>query len=195
MKNANNNAYFFPVLAASRGCLRMLPFAILGIILWVLLLLWTYNTTAVGMPVEEEEALLRSMAAKGDFRDTQPPHPGETFLSTLFSTSTQREDDKPQTSSASGGLEARASDNETLRASSEINSEKPSSPPSAEKPRQTHAPMLGSGAGLKFILGASEDYSSDEEPLVTKPPSGASQPPTPNHKCSARSQSSSTAIK
>lgn len=177
----------------------MLPFAILGIILWVLLLLWTYNTTAVGMPVEEEEALLGSMAAKGDFRDTQPPHPGETFLSTLFSTSTQREDDKPQTSSASGGLEARASDNETLRASSEINSEKPSSPPTAEKPRQTHAPMLSSGPGarerLKFILGASEDYSSDEEPLVTKPPSGASQPPTPNHKCSARSQSSSAAIK
>lgn len=177
----------------------MLPLAILGIILWVLLLLWMYNTTAVAMPVEEDEALPSSMAAKGDFRDTQPPHPGETFLSTLLSNSTQRENDKPQTSSASGGLEARASDNETLRTSSEINCEEPSSPPTAEKPRQTHAPMLSSGPEarerLKFILGASEDYSSDEEPLVTKPPSGASQPPTPNHKCSARSQSSSTAIK
>lgn len=177
----------------------MLPLAILGIILCILLLLWKYNTTAVAMPVEEEEALPSSMAAKGNFRDTQPPHPGETFLSTLFSNSTQRENDKPQTSSASGGLEARASDNETLRISSEINSERPSSPPTAEKPRQTRAPMLSSGPGarerLKFILGASEDYSSDEEPLATKPPSGASQPPTPNHKCSARLQSSSTAIK
>ncbi|XP_070759737.1 acetyl-CoA carboxylase 2 isoform X2 [Enoplosus armatus] len=65
--------------------------------------------------------------------------------------------------------------------------------------------MLSSGSEarerLKFILGASEDNSSDEEPLVTKPPSGASQPPTSTHRSSPQQassavpQSSSSGIK
>lgn len=178
----------------------MLPFAVLGLILWILLLLWRINTKTVAMPVKGEESpsCCRPPAAGEDLPAMNSPHPGEHSLSTVPSTSTQNEDNRPQASSVLG-------DTEALQASSEVNSEKPSLPPTTQKPSKTHAPMLSSGPEarerLKFILGASEDNSSDEEPLVTKPPSGASQPPTPNHKSSpqqassARPQPSSSGIK
>lgn len=178
----------------------MLPLAIFGIVLWMLLLLWRYSTTAVSMPVKRDEAGPHSAAAQGDFHDAKPPCPGGRFLPTTFSTSAQREDDGTESSSTSGGPETEASDSDTqAQASYEVNPEKPPLPPSAEKPPRTRAPMLSSGPEarerLKFILGASEDYSSDEEHAATKPPSGASQPPTPNHKPSAQSQCSPTGIK
>ncbi|XP_075875663.1 acetyl-CoA carboxylase isoform X2 [Nelusetta ayraudi] len=178
----------------------MLPLAILGILLWMLLLLWRYSTTAVSMPVKEDEAGPHSAAAQGDFHEAKPPCPGGRFLPTTFSTSTQRGDDGTESSSTSGGPEADASDSDTqTQASYEVNPDKPPLPPSAEKPPRTRAPMLSSGPEarerLKFILGASEDYSSDEEHAPTKPPSGASRPPTPKHKPSAQSQCSPTGIK
>lgn len=177
----------------------MLPLVILGIVLWVLLLLWRYSTTAVSMPVKEDEAGPRSAVAQGDFHEAKPPCPGGKFLAATFSTSTPgEEDDETESGSASGGPEASDSDTQAL-ASYGVNSDKPPLPPSAEKPPRTRAPMLSSGPEarerLKFILGASEDYSSDEEHVATKPPSGASQPLTPNHKPSAQSQCSPTGIK
>lgn len=182
----------------------MLPLAILGIFLWVLLLLWRYNTAAVSMPVKEEEAGPRSAAALGDFHEVKPSYPGGKLLPTVSSTSPPRDDDETETetetSSTSGSPETEASDSDTqAQASPEVNSDKPPLPPSAEKPLRACAPMLSSGPEvrerLKFILGASEDYSSDEEHVATKPPSGASQPPTPNCKPSAQTKSSPAGIK
>uniref|UniRef100_A0A667YI67 acetyl-CoA carboxylase n=1 Tax=Myripristis murdjan TaxID=586833 RepID=A0A667YI67_9TELE len=51
--------------------------------------------------------------------------------------------------------------------------------PATSTHHEENKPQAGPEARerLKFILGASEDNSSDEEPLVTKPPTGASQPP------------------
>lgn len=180
----------------------MLPLAILGIFLWVLLLLWRYNTAAVSMPVKEEEAGRHTTGTLGDFHEAKPPYPGGKILTTASSSSTPRDDDETETetSSTSGGPETEASDSDTQpQASPEVNSDKPPVPPSAEKPPRTCAPMLSSGPEarerLKFILGASEDYSSDEEHVATKPPSGASQPPSPNCKPSAQTKSGPAGIK
>lgn len=171
----------------------MLPLAILGIFLWVLLLLWRYNTAAVSMPVKKEDAGSHSAAAVGDFPDVKPRSPGGNFLATVSPASTQRDDDETETSSTSGCPETEASDSDTqAQASPEVNSDKPPLPP-------LRAPMLSSGpearSRLKFILGASEDYSSDEEHGATKPPSGASQRPTPNCKPSAQTKSTPSGIK
>lgn len=182
----------------------MLPLAILGIFLWVLLLLWRYKTAAVSMPVKEDEAGPHSAAALGDFRGAKPPYPGGKLPPPVSSSSTPKDDEETETetetSSTSGGPETEASDSDTqAQAVPEVNSENPPFPPSAEKPPRARAPMLSSGPEarerLKFILGASEDYSSDEEHVATKPQSGASQPPTPNCKPSAQTKSSSTGIK
>ncbi|XP_051278082.1 acetyl-CoA carboxylase isoform X2 [Dicentrarchus labrax] len=185
----------------------MLPFAVLGLILWILLLLWRINTKTVVMPVKGEESPsgCGPPAAEEDMPATQPPHPGEHSLSTVPTTSTHSGDNSPQASSASVGLEVKTVDTEALQASSEVNSEKPLLPPTTQRPSRTKVPMLSSGPEarerLKFILGASEDNSSDEEPLVNKPPSGASQPPTstsrssPQQASCAEPQSSSSSIK
>lgn len=178
----------------------MLPLAILGVLLWVLLLLWRYSTKAASMPVKEDEDGPPSAAAQGDFHQARPPCPGGKFLPTTFLTSTRIEDDATESSSTSGGPEAETSDSDTqTQASYEVNPDKPPLPPSAEKPPRGRAPMLSSGPEarerLKFILGASEDYSSDEEHAATKPTSRAPQHPTPNHKPSAPSECSPTGIK
>ncbi|XP_039658817.1 acetyl-CoA carboxylase isoform X2 [Perca fluviatilis] len=185
----------------------MLPFAVLGLILWILLLLWRINTKAVAMPVKGEESPsgCGRPAAEEGMPATQSPHPGEHCLSTVPTTSTHHEDNRPQASSASVGLEVETVDTEALQASSEVNSEKPSLRATTQRPSRTKVPMLSSGPEarerLKFILGASEDNSSDEEPRVTKPPSGASQPPTsapkssPQQASSAVPQSSSSGMK
>lgn len=163
----------------------MIIFGVLVLILWTLLLLWRINTKTAAMPVKGEESPSGGQppAAK---EDLQSPHPDEHALSSSLSTSAQNESNRPQTSSASGGLEVKTADTEALQVSPEVNSEKSSFPPAPQKPLKTHAPMLSSGPEgrerLKFILGASEDNSSDDEPLTTKPPSGAAQPPNPNHK-------------
>uniref|UniRef100_A0A673CY40 acetyl-CoA carboxylase n=1 Tax=Sphaeramia orbicularis TaxID=375764 RepID=A0A673CY40_9TELE len=93
----------------------------------------------------------------------------------------------PPTCSASAGLEVKTGDNDTMQALSEVTSAQPTLKPSAQKSSEkTNVPRLSSGPEarerLKFILGASEDNSSDEEPLVTKPPSGAPQPSTSTSK-------------
>lgn len=178
----------------------MIIFGVLVLILWILLLLWRINTKTAAMPVKGDEPPSGGQppAAKEDLRS---PHPGEHALSSPLSTSAQNEDSRPQTSSASGGLEVKTA--EALQVSSEANSEKSSLPPTPQKPLKTHAPMLSSGPEarerLKFILGASEDNSSDDEPLTTKPPSGAAQPPNhkpcPQQATPAQPRSSSSGIK
>ncbi|KAM7391893.1 hypothetical protein PAMP_022541 [Pampus punctatissimus] len=124
-------------------------------------------------------------AAQEDMPAAHSPHPDKHSLSTIPTTSTHNEDNSPQVSCASAGLKVKAADTEVQRASSEVNSESPIT----QKSSKTNVPMLSSGPEarerLKFILGASEDNSSDEEPLVTKPPSGvASQPPSSTPKSS-----------
>ncbi|KAI3372884.1 hypothetical protein L3Q82_023324 [Scortum barcoo] len=161
----------------------MLPLAVLGLILWILLLLWRVNTKTVGMPVKGEESLSGRgpPAAEEEVSAAQPPCPGKRSLSAAPTASAHREDDSPQASSASEGPGVQTVEAEALQASSEVKRE-PSVPATTQKASRTKVPMLSSGPEarerLKFILGASEDNSSDEEPLVTKPPSGAQQPPT-----------------
>lgn len=182
----------------------MLPLAVLGLILWILLLLWRVNTKTVAMPVKGEESPsgCGTPAAEEDKSATHSPRPDKHSLST---TSTHNEDDSPQADGACAGLEVKTVDTEALQASSEVHLEKPSLPASTQKSTETNVPMLRSGPQarerLKFILGASEDNSSDEELVVTKPPSGTSQPPTPASKSSSQQassaapQSSSSGIK
>ncbi len=178
----------------------MLPLAVLGLILWILLLLWRINTKTAAMPVKGEESPsgCTPPAAEEDMPTKLSPHPGEHSLLSASTTSTHDEENNPQASSATAGLEV----SEALQASSEINSKKPSSQPTTQNPSRTNAPMLSSGPEarerLKFILGASEDNSSDEEPLVNKPPSGASQGQTTTpaqQTSSAERPSSSSGIK
>lgn len=181
----------------------MLPFAVLGLILWILLLLWRINTKTVAMPVKGEESPpgCGPPAAEEDMPVTQSPHPGEPSLSTAPATSVHNEDNSPHAGSASAG-QVETVHMEALQGSSEANSEKP---PTTQTSSKTEVPMLNSGPvgreRLKFILGASEDNSSDEEPLVSKPPSGASHPPAstnkscPQEASSAARRSSSSGIK
>lgn len=185
----------------------MLPFAVLGLILWILLLLWRTNTKTVAMPEKGEESPsgCGPSAAQEDMPAPHSLRPGKHSLSTVPTTSAHNEDNGPQANCASAGLEVKTADNEVQQASSEVNSEQIPPPPITQKPSKTKVPMLSSGPEarerLKFILGASEDNSSDEEPLVTKPPSGASQPPTSTPKSSplqvssAVPQPSSSSIK
>lgn len=182
----------------------MLPLAGLGLILWILLLLWWINTKTVAMPVKGEESPsgCDPPPAEEEVPSTQSPHPGEHSSSAAPATAKRDEDNSLQVSGTSG---VKTLDAEAPQASSEVNSEKPSLPPTTQNPSRTKVPMLSSGPEarerLKFILGASEDNSSDEEPLVTKPPSGASQPQTstdrasPQQASSAAPQSSSSGIK
>ncbi|XP_036953486.1 acetyl-CoA carboxylase isoform X2 [Acanthopagrus latus] len=182
----------------------MLPLAGLGLILWILLLLWRINTKTVAMPVKGEESPsgCDPPPAEEEVPPTQSPHPGEHSSSAAPATSKRNEDNNLQVSGASG---VRTADAEAPQASSEVNSEKPSLPTTTQNPSRTKVPMLSSGPEarerLKFILGASEDNSSDEEPLVSKPPSGASQPQTSSDRAShqpassAAPQSSTSGIK
>ncbi|XP_049433986.1 acetyl-CoA carboxylase isoform X2 [Epinephelus fuscoguttatus] len=184
----------------------MVPFAVLGIILWISLLLWRINKKTAAMPVKGEESSSGCglPAVKKDVPATKSSHPGKHSQSTAPATSTHNEDNTTKAASASAsGPEFNAVDAEALRVSSEVTSGKPSLQKTPQRPSK--APMLSSGPEgrerLKFILGASEDNSSDEEPLVTKPPSGASQTQTSTQKStpprasSAASHSSSSSIK
>ncbi|XP_049906114.1 acetyl-CoA carboxylase isoform X2 [Epinephelus moara] len=184
----------------------MLPFAVLGIILWISLLLWRINKKTAAMPVKGEESSSGCglPAAKKDVPATKSSHPGKRSQSTAPATSTHNEDNTTKAGNASAsGPEFNAVDTEPLQASSEVKTGKPSLQKTPQRPSK--APMLSSGPEgrerLKFILGASEDNSSDEEPLVTKPPSGASQTQTSTQKStpprasSAASHSSSSSIK
>lgn len=178
----------------------MLEFALWGFILWVLLL-WRINSKTVTMPVKGEEL---PSAAEEDVPTARSPDAGMDPLSTVAAASQHAEHNVPQAASAFAGLCGRIVDSDALQGSMEANSKQPTVLPTTQKPKSV-PPMLSSGPKarerLKFILGASEDNSSDEEPLVTKPPSGASQPPTSTIKSSPPQapsvvpQPSSTVIK
>lgn len=168
----------------------MLLFAVLGLILWIfLLLLWRIDTKTAAMPVKGEESPPGCGASASEEPTALTPRAGGYIPST---TSTDKDDNKPQ---ADGESQVKTLDYEPLQASSEVNSEQPSLPKTTQKPSKAITPMFSSGPEvrerLKFILGASEDNSSDEEPLVTKPPSGPGQPQTSSLK-SPPQQASST---
>ncbi|KAM8886755.1 acetyl-CoA carboxylase isoform 2-T4 [Spinachia spinachia] len=157
----------------------MFHLAALGLILWILLLLWRTNSKTATMPVKRKESPsgCGPLAAEDDVASAQPPHPGEHTRSTAATPPTHVEDNSPQASGASAGLDVKPG---ALQASSEITAEEPALRVNTRKPSNSRAPMLSAKLGarerLKFILGASEDNSSDEELLVAKPPSGAPQP-------------------
>ncbi|KAM7017859.1 acetyl-CoA carboxylase isoform 2-T4 [Tautogolabrus adspersus] len=175
----------------------MLPFALLGLILWILLILWRINIQTEAMPVKGEEP---PPAAEEDVPAKQSPHPDANSLAAAPKSS-KHKDNSLRADSASVGLKVKTKDCETAQATSEVNSGEPSPQKTTQKPSKATVPMLSSGPEardrLKFILGASEDNSSDDEPLVTKPPSGSSQPSSSKPRSSSQQalQSSSSGIK
>ncbi|XP_056276127.1 acetyl-CoA carboxylase isoform X3 [Pseudoliparis swirei] len=158
----------------------MFHLAALGLLLWVLLLVWRMTTKAAAMPAKKEESPSGSGATAGEPSPSAAPDPST------------HEGHGPQAGGASAGL-AVTEDAVALQASSEMTSHGASLQTNTQKPRRAKGPMRSSGPEarerLKFILGASEDNSSDEDPLVTKPPSGASQPLNSGHKSSPRQAS------
>lgn len=181
----------------------MLSFAVLGFILWILVLLWRINTKTVVMPVKEDETSSCCGLPAAE-EATHIAHPGKHSLSTVPTTSTHNVANCPLAECTSAGPKVKTVHPEPPE-SFGVYSEPQPLPSTTQKPNKTNVPMLSSGPEarerLKFILGASEDNSSDEEPLVTKPPSGASQPPTAIPRCSpeqlssAEPQNSSSSIK
>ncbi|XP_077570345.1 acetyl-CoA carboxylase-like [Stigmatopora nigra] len=141
----------------------MLAFALFGLILWIFFKLWKINSQQVAMPEKGEET------PSGD----SPPAPQEDVAAAHPShlhqqcASAQPKEHSLQADSSSARLQV-----------------KKQQPPviAQEELLTTNVPMLRSGPKarerLKFILGASEDNSSDEETLTAKPPSGAPQPST-----------------
>lgn len=183
----------------------MLPFAVLGLILWIFLLLWRINTKAVEMLVKGEGSLSGAgpPAAEEDASAARSPPPDGHSLATGPATSTCNENNSPVTDIASAGPDVKTVEPEPPQ--TEVNSNASYVPLTTQTPSKSNVPMFSSGPEarerLKFILGASEDNSSDEEPLVAKPPSGTSQPPSsamkssPQQASSAVPQSSCTGIK
>ncbi|XP_047447248.1 acetyl-CoA carboxylase isoform X2 [Mugil cephalus] len=166
----------------------MLLFAVSGLILWILFLLWRINASTTTMPVKEEDS--PSDCSPSAAKEHEVQH----SPSSAATASAHGEDNNPRGDEESAGPEVKTVASEPPQASSEVNSEKPSLPQTTQKRSKAFAPMLSSGPEarerLKFILGASEDNSSDEEPLLTKPPSGASQPPLNNSKPAPQQPSS-----
>lgn len=179
----------------------MLLLAVFGFILCILVLLWRINTKSVAMPVKGEEASSHQGLPAAE-EVTHSPHPGEHSLLTVPTTSAHNVNnssladsisEKPDVITAQSPLPSGA------------NSKLQPLPLTTQKLYKTDVPTLSFGPKprerLKFILGASEDNSSDEENLVTKPPSGASQPPTSTPRSSPQQpspgcrESSSSSIK
>ncbi|XP_072244094.1 acetyl-CoA carboxylase isoform X2 [Leuresthes tenuis] len=160
----------------------MLQFAALGLILWILVTLWRSNTKTVAMPLKGEESPSDcDPPADGEDISAEhtPPQADKHSLSTVTSTSAHKGHNNLLANGECVGLAVKTVESDPPQASSEVNSEQPLLPKTEQKSYRTKAPMLSSGPEarrrLKFILGASEDYSSDDESLVTKPPSGVSQ--------------------
>ncbi|XP_061907231.1 acetyl-CoA carboxylase isoform X1 [Entelurus aequoreus] len=149
----------------------MLTLAVLGLILWIFFLLRRININTASMPEKGEEMSSGSgpPALPEDVPVAHSPHPDKLCVST------HQENNNLQAPGSSVGPHV-------------------NEPIITPKTSRTKAPMLRSGPEarerLKFILGASEDNSSDDEPLVAKPPSGAFQPSNCTAK-SSRHQASS----
>ncbi|XP_032433861.1 acetyl-CoA carboxylase isoform X2 [Xiphophorus hellerii] len=130
-------------------------------VIWILILLWINKTTTAMMPGTNK---------KSDEEDV--------FTALRSSLSGQRSISAPKSksSSESADVSAKRAVRDPLQASHKVNSGQPLQ--TTQEPARTVRPMLSPRARerLKFFLGASEDNSSDDEVLVTKPPSGAYQP-------------------
>lgn len=173
----------------------MLHLTLIGFILWILYLFWRINTKPLMIPVKEDKTSSDGWphSAKEHLSTAQSPPPGDRSPSTVLPTSEQNEGSRPQIVSTSGDLKVESVDAEALQV------------PSAIIPSSTRTPKLSSGPNarerLKFILGASEDNSSDDEPVVAKPPTGAPQPRTskqissPQQDSCAQAESHSSTIK
>ncbi|XP_076006847.1 acetyl-CoA carboxylase isoform X2 [Genypterus blacodes] len=154
----------------------MLPFVVLGIILWIVWLQWRSDARAVAMPEKGDESPsgCGPSVAEENMSASHTSHPDKHSPMTVPATSTHDEDNSPQAGGAS--VDAAAP-----QISSEPNAERLSSLMTTRRTSKAHVLMSGSGPEnrkrIMFVLGGSEDNSSDEEPLVTKPPSGASNPP------------------
>ncbi|XP_068167308.1 acetyl-CoA carboxylase isoform X2 [Antennarius striatus] len=176
----------------------MLILAVLGLILWVILLLWRVNTTTAAMPLKGEDppSGCDPSAPEEGMPTKKSPHPDKHSKSTVSTTSEQIEFGRTRVSSVSSDLKVKTVDRQALQSSPVINTKEPSMPSTTQKPSKTNVPKFSSGPEakerLKFILGASEDNSSDEEPLVNKPPSGATQLPACTHKASPQQMSSAS---
>ncbi|XP_027888987.1 acetyl-CoA carboxylase isoform X2 [Xiphophorus couchianus] len=132
-------------------------------VIWILILLWINKTTTAMMPGTNK---------KSDEEDV--------FTALRSSCSGQRSISAPKSksSSESADVSAKRAVRDPLQASHKVNSGQPLPLQTTQEPARTVRPMLSPRARerLKFFLGASEDNSSDDEVLVTKPPSGAYQP-------------------
>ncbi|KAM9823082.1 acetyl-CoA carboxylase 2 isoform 4-T4 [Syngnathus typhle] len=145
----------------------MLAFALLGLILWIIFHLRRINSSSVAMPEKGEESPSGDSPSglQEDVPVAHASHPGQQCVST------QPEGDNVK-----------------------VKQQQHKQPLTNQNPSSSNVPMLRSRPRtrerLKFILGASEDNSSDEEPLAAKPPSGASQPSTASAAKSSHLQTS-----
>ncbi|XP_008416946.1 acetyl-CoA carboxylase isoform X2 [Poecilia reticulata] len=145
-------------------------------VIWILILLWINKTKTAAMHRSNKKS-------------------EEEYVSTAESSSRSRQRSlstaapKSKFSSESADVSAKRAEPDPLQASLKVNSWQPLPLQTTQKPANTVPPMLSPRAAarerLKFFLGASEDNSSDDEVLVTKPPSGASQPTTSAPKSAA----------
>ncbi|XP_041854600.1 acetyl-CoA carboxylase isoform X2 [Melanotaenia boesemani] len=161
----------------------MFLFAVLGLILCMILLLWRINTKIVAMPTKGEESPpdCGPPAGSEDISSTHTaPNAAKKFPSTVSAASVHEHDNIPVNGECAG-LAVKTVKPDPPQTFSEVNAEQPLLPKTTQNTFKSTPPRLSSGPEarerLKFILGASEDNSSDEEALVTKPPRGASQPP------------------
>ena len=160
----------FVLIAVLRGCQRMLLVVVLGLSLLILWLLRTTSKTAT-MPGKGEESPGGGPPATHGEASTAYPKEHSR------STSDDSEENCPQARSTT------TPDTLLSDAASEMMPEpKSTSPDTSQTTSEDTMPRASAGPRkrqpLKFILGASEDNSSDEETVVTKPPTGASQQPT-----------------
>ncbi|CAG5922912.1 unnamed protein product [Menidia menidia] len=153
------------------------------------------NEDRAAMPLKAEESppdCAPPAAGEDMSAEHTPPRAGKHSLSTVTSTSALKEHDSLLANGERDGLAVKTVEPDPPQASSEVNPEQPLPPKTAQ--RSSKAPMFSSGPEarkrLKFILGASEDYSSDDEALAAKPPSGASQCPPSTLKSCAEHPSS-----
>lgn len=153
---------------------------------WILMRLWR-NRTTPAMPWRSENSVEDVSTAHTS------SHAGRCSLSTAAPQSQCNDSTNLMATCESAGLSVKGAESDPLQASPKVNSGQPLLPQTTETPLKSIPPMLSSRSEvrerLKFILGASEDNSSDEEVLVTKPPSGASQPLISAPKCATEQAS------